>query len=58
MHPDKVRTISSMGGKAAQAKGTAHRWNSEEARAAGRKGGSTPRPFQTDKQEDEPQNAA
>ena len=39
MSPEKVREICSKGGKAAQAKGTAHRWSSEEARAAGRKGG-------------------
>lgn len=34
------REICSKGGKAAHAKGTAHRWTSEEAREAGRKGGS------------------
>lgn len=28
-----------MGGKAAHAKGTAHKWTSDTARAAGRKGG-------------------
>ncbi len=39
MHPDKVRELASQGGKAAHAKGTAHQWNSEEAAAAGRKGG-------------------
>jgi hypothetical protein len=31
--------ISSMGGRAAHACGTAHQFTSEEARAAGRKGG-------------------
>lgn len=35
---DKAR-ISSLGGKAAHVKGTAHQWTSEEAREAGRKGG-------------------
>lgn len=35
----RQKEIASKGGKAAHAKGTAHQWNSEEARAAGRKGG-------------------
>lgn len=39
MHPDDVKRIAGMGGKAAHAKGTAYTWSSEEARAAGRKGG-------------------
>jgi general stress protein YciG len=39
MNPDKRSAIASMGGKAAHRKGTAHKWNSEEAVAAGRKGG-------------------
>ncbi|WP_437680812.1 KGG domain-containing protein [Sorangium sp. So ce131] len=34
------RRIASMGGKAAHQKGTAHEFSSEEARAAGRKGGA------------------
>lgn len=38
MTKEKQREIASKGGKAAQAAGTAHRWTSEEARAAGRKG--------------------
>jgi len=33
------REIASKGGMAAQQKGTAHKWTSEEAREAGRKGG-------------------
>ncbi len=33
------RDIASKGGKAAHAKGTAHRWTSAEASEAGRKGG-------------------
>ena len=37
---DERKQISSMGGRAAQAVGTAHKWTSEEARAAGRKGGA------------------
>ena len=39
MHPDRQKQIASSGGKAAHAKGTAHTWNSEEARAAGKLGG-------------------
>lgn len=38
MSPEKHREIATRGGKSAHAKGTAHKWNSEEARAAGRKG--------------------
>jgi hypothetical protein len=40
MSSEKKREIASKGGKAAHAQGTAHRWTSEEAKAAGRKGGS------------------
>ncbi len=43
MSPDKKREIASKGGKAAHAMGTAHKWSSEEAQAAGRKGGSISR---------------
>jgi general stress protein YciG len=43
MDPERVRAIASAGGKAAHAKGVAHRWTSEEASAAGRKGGSSRR---------------
>ena len=39
MEPNKQRKIASKGGKAAHAKGTAHKWSSEEAKLAGRKGG-------------------
>lgn len=39
MSPEKQREIASKGGRAAHKKGTAHRWSSAEARAAGRKGG-------------------
>lgn len=34
------REIASKGGKAAHKKGTAHEWSSEEARRAGKKGGT------------------
>lgn len=38
--PERRREIASMGGKAAQRKGTGHHFTSEEAQAAGRKGGN------------------
>lgn len=37
------REIASKGGKASHARGTAHEWNSEEARIAGKKGGQVSR---------------
>ena len=39
MDPVRQREISSSGGRVAHEKGTAHEFNSEEARIAGRKGG-------------------
>lgn len=39
MDPEEQQRIASMGGKAAQAKGTGHKFTSEQAREAGRKGG-------------------
>ncbi len=39
MDDEQKRTIASLGGKAAHRKGTAHEFTSEEAAAAGRKGG-------------------
>jgi len=39
MDKEKQRKIASMGGIAAHEKGTAHEWDSEEAKAAGKKGG-------------------
>lgn len=39
MDKEKVREMASRGGKAAHAAGTAHQFTSDEARAAGRKGG-------------------
>lgn len=35
-----IARIASLGGKSAHAQGKAHRWTSEEARLAGRKGGA------------------
>jgi general stress protein YciG len=40
MNPEKQREIASRGGKSAQARGKAHRFTRDEAREAGRKGGS------------------
>lgn len=42
MDREAVRAIASKGGRAAQAAGVAHRFTSEEAIAAGKKGGSAP----------------
>ena len=39
MDPEKQRQIASEGGRAAHRQGVAHEWSTEEARAAGRKGG-------------------
>jgi general stress protein YciG len=39
MDQEKQRSIASLGGRAAHQQGTAHEFSSEEARAAGRKGG-------------------
>jgi general stress protein YciG len=42
MDRKRVSEIASKGGKAAHAAGTAHEFSSDEARAAGRKGGMAP----------------
>lgn len=39
MSPERQREIASQGGRAAHQQGVAHEWSSEEARAAGKKGG-------------------
>lgn len=39
MKPEDQKALASKGGKAAHALGRAHKWTSEEAKAAGRKGG-------------------
>jgi general stress protein YciG len=41
MDEAKQREIASKGGRAAHLKGTAHEFTTDEARAAGRKGGET-----------------
>jgi len=43
MSKEKKREIASKGGKSAHALGTAHKWTSEEAQIAGRKGGTISR---------------
>lgn len=43
MEPEKQREIASKGGRAAHSHGSAHEWNSEEARQAGHKGGAVSR---------------
>lgn len=40
MDPERQKAIASKGGRAAHEKGTAHEWSGEEAKAAGRKGGT------------------
>lgn len=39
LDPEKQREIARLGGRAAHAQGKAHEFTSEEAKAAGRKGG-------------------
>lgn len=39
MNPEEQRRIASEGGRASHQSGRGHEWTSEEARAAGRKGG-------------------
>lgn len=39
MDPEKRREVARLGGLSAHRKGTAHRWNTESAIKAGRKGG-------------------
>jgi hypothetical protein len=39
MSPARRREVARAGGRAAQAKGTGHHWDSDEARVAGSKGG-------------------
>ena len=57
MTPEKQREIASKGGRAAHQKGTAHEWNSDEARSAGRKGGQISRGGRGRLVEDQPLGA-
>lgn len=43
MDPAKQRSIASQGGLASHASGLGHKWTTDEARAAGRKGGQLSR---------------
>jgi general stress protein YciG len=43
MDRERQREIARQGGRAAHQQGVAHRWTSEEAREAGRKGGERSR---------------
>lgn len=43
MDPQRQKEIASLGGRTAHARGTAHQFTSEEARAAGSKGGKAKR---------------
>ena len=40
MSLEKRRALAAAGGKASHAKGTGHKWTTEEAREAGRRGGA------------------
>ena len=40
MDPERRRALARLGGVAAQEKGNAHRWNSQEAKEAGKRGGA------------------
>ncbi len=42
MDPERRRDLARQGGKAAHERGTGHRFTTEEAIVAGRKGGSAP----------------
>jgi uncharacterized protein len=44
MSQERRREIAQLGGRAAHHSGRAHKWTSEEAREAGRKGGTISRP--------------
>jgi general stress protein YciG len=41
MSEERRKEIAAAGGRAAQAKGACHRWTSESASSAGRKGGTS-----------------
>ena len=56
MSPEQQREIASKGGQAAHRKGVAHEWTSEEARAAGRKGGQASRSGNRQNSEQQPRN--
>ncbi len=43
MNPERQREIAQSGGRVAHQRGVAHKWTSEEAKLAGRKGGQSSR---------------
>lgn len=45
MNPEKQKEIATKGGRTAHQQGVAHKWNSEEAREAGKKGGLSRRSY-------------
>lgn len=53
MTPEQQKEIASKGGKAAHARGTAHEFTTETARAAGRKGGQASQAKRTTAQRQE-----
>lgn len=63
LDPVRVAELASLGGKAAHAKGVAHRWTSEQARVAGAIGGrrakkyGQPTTFDTGQIPDPPKDA-
>lgn len=58
MTEEKKRAIASMGGKAAHKLGVAHKFDSDEAREAGRKGGAKSRRGPGKKREREQESRA
>jgi general stress protein YciG len=54
MNKERQREISSQGGKAAHAAGTAHEFDKEEARAAGKKGGAASGRKRREREEKQP----
>jgi general stress protein YciG len=54
MNPEKQRLIAQTGGRVAHQRGVAHRWTSEEARLAGRKGGQNSRNNSGERKNNEP----
>lgn len=53
MSPERQRQIASQGGRAAHEQGVAHEWSTDEARAAGKKGGQVSGKRRTPNRSDE-----
>lgn len=43
MSPERIKEVAASGGRKAHQLGRGHQWNAQEAREAGRKGGSVKR---------------